>query len=103
VTPIYSTRINHPMAWRGGDFSKDDIAFDLSRRHVAALEDVLLRVRGAGLALGQIRAEDCRHPALDRDLERVLDRSRRAEASLSYAACRSTHTRSKKWLQCFGR
>ena len=73
MTPIYSTRINHPMAWRGGDFSKDDIAFDLSRKHVAALEDVLLRVRGAGLALGQIRAEDCRHPALDRDLERVFD------------------------------
>jgi len=73
VTPIYSARINHPMAWRGGDFSKDDIAFDLSRKHVAALEDVLLRVRGPGLALGEIRAEDCRHPALDRDLERVLD------------------------------
>ena len=73
MTPIYSARINHPMAWRGGDFSKDDIAFDLSRKHVAALEDVLLRVRGAGLALGQIGAEDCRHPALDRDLERVLD------------------------------
>ena len=52
MTPIYSARINHPMAWRGGDFSKGDIAFDLSRKHVAALEDVLLRVRGAGLALG---------------------------------------------------
>jgi hypothetical protein len=61
------------MAWHGGDFSKDDIAFDLSSRHVAALEDVLLKVRGAGLALGQIQAKDCRHPALDRDLERVFD------------------------------
>jgi hypothetical protein len=73
VTPIYSARINHPMAWRSGDFSKDDIAFDLSRKHVAALEDILLKIHSAGLALGQIRAEDCRHPALDRDLERVFD------------------------------
>jgi hypothetical protein len=61
------------MAWRGGDVSKDAIAFDLSRKHVAALEDVLLRVRGAGPALGQIRAKDCRHPALDRDLGRAFD------------------------------
>jgi hypothetical protein len=73
VTPIYSARIDHLMAWRGGDFSKDDVAFDLSPKQVAALEDVLLKVRGSGLALGQIRAEDCGHPALDRGLERVFD------------------------------
>jgi hypothetical protein len=73
VTPIYSACIDCPMAWRGGDFSKDDIAFDLSPRHVTALEDVLLKICGAGLALAQIRAEDCRHPALDRDLERVFE------------------------------
>ena len=71
MTPIY--HIDHPMAWCGRDFSKDDIAFDLTGRHVAALEEVLLKVRGSGLPLGQIRAEHCRHPALDRDLERVFD------------------------------
>ena len=73
MTPFYSARINHPMAWRRGNFSKDDIAFDLSPKHVAALEDVLLKIRSAGLGLSQIRAEDCRHLALDRDLERVFD------------------------------
>jgi len=73
VTPIYSARIDHPMAWRGGDFSKENIAFDLSAKQVAALEDVLFKVRGAGLALAQIRPENCRHPALDRDLERIFD------------------------------
>jgi hypothetical protein len=73
MTPIFRNRIDHPMAWRGGDFSKDDISFDLSRRHVAALEDVLLRIHGAGLLLGEISAEHCRHPALDHDLERVFD------------------------------
>jgi hypothetical protein len=40
---------------------------------VDALEDVLLRVRKAGLLLGDIRAEHCRHPALDGALERVFD------------------------------
>jgi hypothetical protein len=73
MTPIYRARIDHPMAWCGRGFSKDDIAFDLTRRHVAALGDVLLEVRGYGLALSQIRAEHCRHPALDRDLEQVFD------------------------------
>ena len=73
MTSIYNARIDHPMAWRGGDFSKDDIAFDLSPSHVAALEGVLLKARCGGLALVQIRAEDCRHPALDRDLERVFE------------------------------
>jgi hypothetical protein len=61
------------MAWCGGDFSKDDISFDLSRRQVAALQDVLLRLRKAGLLLGETHAEHCRHPALDDDLERVFD------------------------------
>jgi len=61
------------MAWSGHDLAKDDISFDLSRRHVAALEDVLENVRKAGLALGEICPEHCRHPALDADLERVFD------------------------------
>lgn len=73
MTPIFRDRIDHPMAWRGCDLSKDDISFDLSRRHVIALEDVLLKVRKAGLPLNEIRVEHCRHPALDADLERVFD------------------------------
>ena len=73
MTPIFREHIGDPMAWCGGDFSKDDISFDLSRRQVAALQDVLLRLRKAGLLLGETHAEHCRHPALDDDLERVFD------------------------------
>lgn len=73
MTPIYRERIDHPMAWCGCDITKDDIAFDLNGRHVAALEEVMLRIRRASLALGEIRIENCRHPALDTDLERVFD------------------------------
>jgi TfdA family taurine catabolism dioxygenase TauD len=73
MTPILRDRIDHPMAWRGCDLSKEDISFDLSQRHIAALEDVLLKICKAGLPLGEIRSEHCRHPVLDDDLKRVFD------------------------------
>jgi hypothetical protein len=73
AAPFAHAPIIDPMAWRGSDLgSKDDIAFDLSRAHVAALEDVLHRVRKAGLALSEIEPEHCRHPALDADLAHVF-------------------------------
>jgi len=62
-----------PMTWRGNELRKDDVAFDLSRAQAAALEDVLLRVRKAGLAVNDILPEHCRHPTLDAGLGRVFD------------------------------
>lgn len=74
TSPFQCAPIDDPMAWRGSDIAgKDTIAFDLSRAHVAALEDVLTRVRKAGLTLREIGPQHCRHPALDADLERVFD------------------------------
>jgi Taurine catabolism dioxygenase TauD, TfdA family len=73
MTPIFGDRIDHLMAWHGRSLCKEDISFDLSRRHVAALEDVLLSLRKGGLELGEIRPEHCRHPALDSDLDQVFD------------------------------
>jgi len=61
------------MAWRGVDLRKDDIAFDLTRRHAAALEELLDAFHKQRLGLAQIRPEHCRHPALDADLGRVFD------------------------------
>ncbi len=61
------------MAWRGVDLRKDDIAFDLTRRHAAALEELLDGFHKQRLGLGQIQPEHCRHPALDADLTRVFD------------------------------
>ena len=29
MAPIFRELIDHQMAWRGGDFSKEDITFDL--------------------------------------------------------------------------
>lgn len=73
MTAIHHAPTDRAMAWRGADLKKDDIAFDLSVRQAAALEDVLLRLRKAGWALGDIRAEHCRHPALDDDFARIFD------------------------------
>src|SRR5262249_24504633 len=69
-TPIHRQRIEHPSAWRGGDFrSKDEVAFDLAPRHVQALEEILART--AALPRDAIAREHCGHPALDRDLAGV--------------------------------
>ncbi|HUB48445.1 MAG TPA: hypothetical protein VMB73_26005, partial [Acetobacteraceae bacterium] len=73
ANPVLTTSAHGPMTWRGGDLRKDDIAFDLSHTQAAALEDILLRVRKAGLAVADIKPEHCRHPALDADLARVFD------------------------------
>jgi len=71
MSAIHTVPANHKMAWRGGDFTKDDIAFDLTARHRAALADVLARTAASEIA--DIAPADCRHPALDTDLERVFD------------------------------
>jgi len=73
MTPIYPAQIDHPMAWRGSDISKEDIAFDLTKQQVGALEEILRKLRKLGLQLGEIRAEHCRHPALDAAMERLFD------------------------------
>lgn len=73
MTPIHDRQIDHPMAWRGQDLRKEAIAFDLTAAHVAALGDVLRRVRREGLGLAEIGRDVCSHPALDADLARVLD------------------------------
>ena len=71
MSAIQHVPANHKMAWRGGDFTKNDIAFDLTARHRAALVDVLHRVRSRQLT--EIVPADCRHSALDADLEKVFD------------------------------
>lgn len=69
----FPAHIDRPMAWRGSDIRKDDIAFDLTGRQAAALEELLAKFRAQGRALGAIGPADCRHPALDAPLARVFD------------------------------
>jgi hypothetical protein len=70
ATPIYRKPVTGPIAWTGDDFTtKDDVAFDLSPRNVAALESILLAT--AGKDRDEITPEDARHPDLDDDLARL--------------------------------
>ncbi len=71
MSAIHTVPAGHKMVWRGGDFTKDDIAFDLTARQRAALTEVLHRT--AKSEIGDIEPADCRHPALDADLARVFD------------------------------
>ena len=74
MTATFPAFIDHPMAWRGSDIGgKDAIAFDLTGRQQAALEELLDRFREERLALGDILPRHCRHPALDGPLARVFD------------------------------
>ena len=69
-TAIYTEQVTGPMAWTGADFSsKEDFAFDLSARNVAALESILLAT--AKKDRDEITAADARHPDLDDDLARL--------------------------------
>jgi hypothetical protein len=69
LTPIRREVIDGPMAWTGDDFtSKDQLAFDLTTKHVKALESIL--VRTAGRDRDELTLDDARHPDLDDDLRR---------------------------------
>jgi Taurine catabolism dioxygenase TauD, TfdA family len=70
---VLSKPAEGPMTWHGSDLRKENIAFDFSRAQAAALEDVLLRVRTAGLEVADIKPEHCRHPALDDTLCHVFN------------------------------
>ena len=69
-TAIYTEQVTDPMTWTGADFpSKEDFAFDLSARNVAALESILLAT--AKKDRDEITPADARHPDLDDDLARL--------------------------------
>jgi hypothetical protein len=69
LTPIHREVIDGPMAWTGADVaSKDQLAFDLTSKHVAALESLL--TRSANRERDQLTRDDARHPDLDEDLRR---------------------------------
>ncbi|NQZ99334.1 MAG: TauD/TfdA family dioxygenase [Myxococcales bacterium] len=71
-TEIHRERIDHPIAWSGSDFrDKDAIAFDLSTRQVAALEDIVMRT--AALPRDEVSREHCGHIELDRALQGVYE------------------------------
>jgi hypothetical protein len=69
LTPIHREAIDGPMAWTGDDFeSKEQLCFDLTARHVRALETLL--ARSSDKHRDELTLDDARHPDLDDDLRR---------------------------------
>lgn len=69
LTPIRREVIAGSMAWTGADItSKETIAFDLTSKHVAALESILART--AHRERDELTLADARHANLDDDLRR---------------------------------
>jgi hypothetical protein len=69
-TEICTKRVSDAAVWTGADLAgKEDFAFDLSARNVAALESILAKT--AVKDRDAITAEDARHPDLDDDLARL--------------------------------
>lgn len=69
LTPIHRERIDGPMAWTGPDItSKEQISFDLTAKHVRALESILAQT--ADRDRDSLTLEDASHPDLDDDLRR---------------------------------
>ena len=66
-TPIHSEPVTGPMTWTGADITdKEQLVFQLTPRHVAALEEVLART--AGRDRDDLTLDDVRHADLDGDL-----------------------------------
>jgi len=73
MTPIHRQPIVHPAAWKGSDFrSKDDVAFDLGRRHLDAFDAALVGTRRAGLTLERIERAHFQLPEIADELAGLL-------------------------------
>lgn len=74
MTPILSTPIGQRSAWRSADFAgPDGIAFELTGRHIDALDEILRRVEAAGLGLDDLERRHFDHPALNDDLAGLFE------------------------------
>ena len=74
MTENHGRVVDHPSAWKAGDFrSRDDIAFDLGERHLDAFEAALATVRARGLRLDDITRETFPLDGIADDIAAVRD------------------------------
>lgn len=65
VTPVLRKHIDHPSAWRVGDFkSRADYTVELTKEMLADIDEAMGKVRRAGLKLEDIEREHFPLPAL---------------------------------------
>ena len=79
MTPMITHHIDHPSAWKGGDFkSKDDYSIDLEGRHIDALASALDGIKARGLVTEAITKElfplDPIHYLIDEMFDEIMNR-----------------------------
>jgi len=71
---ICTTRVDHPSAWKGSDFSSaDEYAFDLGPRHYDAFDKALSKIREQGLTLDDIEKVNFEVPEIANDIATIFD------------------------------
>ena len=71
---ICTTRVDHPSAWKGSDFSSaDEYAFDLGPRHYDAFDKALSKIRQQGLTLDDIEKVNFEVPEIASDIATIFD------------------------------
>ena len=77
MTRVFDRIIDHPGAWKATDFkSKNDYAFDLTRRHVEALDHALVQVKKNGLTIDAIGPDQFSLGSIEDDLASIRDEVR---------------------------
>jgi hypothetical protein len=65
VTPIYGAPIDHPSAWKVGDFTTPvDYTIELDAMHLRDIERAIRQIKAASLGLDDLRREHFEVPSL---------------------------------------
>src|ERR1700744_4631369 len=74
VMSMIRSPIKHKSAWKATDFaSKDDIAVEMTPRHLAAFDELMRKARDSGRDLYDLKRADFDHPDINGFLAKVMD------------------------------
>jgi len=67
-------RTRHKQGWLGAELDPASLYWDFEPAHLRAIDELMEKLKGSGLAFHQIEKRHFSHPALDADLAKVLRR-----------------------------
>ena len=67
-------RTRHKQGWLGAELDRASLYWDFTPAHLRAIDELMEKLKGSGLAFHQIEKRHFSHPALDADLATVLRR-----------------------------
>ncbi len=75
--PARSEKPCHKAGWRGPELDRESLYWDFTSANLRAIDALMEKLRGAGLAFHRIERRHFSHPDLDGDLAAVLARIKR--------------------------